>query len=134
VSRARDGTLEIHDYKTSARVPAQKRLDRDRQLALYQMGLSQRFRSERVRLVWHYVATDQTRTSQRTPEQLDALRSETVALIDRIRAEEEFPARPGALCPWCEFNDVCEASPLRREPAAPPPEPAQPARSQLSLL
>lgn len=131
VSRARDGTLEIHDYKTSARVPAQRRLDQDRQLALYQMGLAQRFRSERVRLVWHYVATDQTRTSQRTPEQLDALRSDTVALIDRIRAEEEFPARPGPLCPWCEFNDVCEASPLRREPAAPPPEPA---RSQLSLL
>ena len=134
VSRARDGTLEIHDYKTSARVPRQQHLDRDRQLALYQMGLAERFRSERVRLVWHYVATDQMRTSQRTPEQLDALRFDTVALIDRIRAEQEFAPRPGPLCSWCEFNDICEASPVRRKAAAAPPEPAQPGRSQLSLL
>lgn len=134
VGRARDGTLEIHDYKTSARVPRQERLDRDRQLALYQMGLAGRFRSERVRLVWHYLATDQVRTSQRSPEQLEALRFDTVALIDRIRAEEQFAPRPGPLCGWCEFNDVCEASPVRRKAAAQSPGPAQPGRSQLSLL
>jgi putative RecB family exonuclease len=144
VVRTRDGALEIHDFKTSARVPRQDRLDRDRQLALYQLGLAERYgRPQAVRLVWHYLACDQVRTSQRTPEQLEALRVETVALIDRIRAEQEFAARPGPLCPWCEFNDVCEASPLRpaRAPSpaaaaagAPPPQP-QPARSdQLPLL
>ena len=43
VVHSRDGAVEIHDYKTSARVPSQNRLDQDRQLALYQMGLSGRF-------------------------------------------------------------------------------------------
>jgi putative RecB family exonuclease len=142
VVRARDGALEIHDYKTSARVPRQDRLDRDRQLALYQLGLAERYAGvETVRLVWHYLAPDQVRTSRRTPEQLEALRAETVVLIDRIRAEEEFAARPGPLCPWCEFNDVCEASPLRRARAASPdaaparaPRPPAASSDQLLLL
>lgn len=136
VVRARDGTLEIHDYKTSARVPRQERLDRDRQLALYQLGLSERYgRHETVRLVWHYLASDQVRTSQRTSEQLERLRSDTVALIDRIREEREFAPRPGPLCPWCEFNHVCEASPLRRAlPTQSPAPAAAPPGDQLPLL
>ena len=53
VVRAKDGAIEIHDYKTSARVPSQGRLDRDRQLALYQMGLAKRYGKDRpMRLVW----------------------------------------------------------------------------------
>jgi putative RecB family exonuclease len=115
VVRARDGALEIHDYKTSARVPRQEWLDRDRQLALYQMGLAERFgHGKPVRLVWHYLAPNQVRTSQRTPEQLETLRADTIALIDRVRAEQEFKPKTGPLCSWCEFNDICEASPVRR--------------------
>jgi len=147
VVRARDGALEIHDYKTSARVPRQEWLDRDRQLALYQMGLSERYgRGKPVRLVWHYLAPNQVRTSTRTPEQLETLRADTIALIDRVRAEQEFKPKVGPLCSWCEFNDICEASPVRRarpraqepavsveasaaageEPATPREEPATP--------
>jgi putative RecB family exonuclease len=144
--RARDGTIEIHDYKTSARVPRQVILDRDRQLALYQIGLAERFGEDQpMRLVWHYVATDQVRVSQRSPEQLDSLRSDTAALIDRIRAETEFAPRTGPLCRWCEYNDICPASPVRRrtalgEPGQPPPPgvpeetPPAPTGDQLSLL
>ena len=118
VVRARDGSLEIHDYKTSARIPRQQWLDRDRQLALYQIGLAPRFGHEsNVRLVWHYLALDQVRSSQRTPEQLETLRGETVTLIDRIRAEREFKPKTGPLCGWCEYNDICEASPVRRKAA-----------------
>jgi putative RecB family exonuclease len=39
--RAQDGALEIHDFKTSARVPSQATLDGDRQLALYEIGIRQ---------------------------------------------------------------------------------------------
>lgn len=120
--RARDGTLEIHDFKTGRRVPRQEELDRDRQLALYELGV----RAElgeigSVRLVWHYVLSGQVRTSSRTPEQLDALCRETAALIDRIRAERVFEPRPSALCGWCEYRDVCPAF----RPAEPPAKPAE---------
>jgi putative RecB family exonuclease len=126
VVRARDGALEIHDYKTSARAPRQEQLDRDRQLALYQLGLAGRFGDgEPVRLVWHYLAVDRRLTSQRTPAQLEGVRAQTVALIDRIRAERAFTPKPGPLCRWCEFNALCEASPLRAQSAAPAPPPGQ---------
>ena len=43
IARARDGAIEIQDYKTSARLPSQANVDDDRQLALYQIGVGERF-------------------------------------------------------------------------------------------
>ena len=108
--RARDGALEIHDYKTGRRIPSQDELDRDRQLALYEIGVRAALREEgEVRLVWHYLLQNQVRTSTRTPEQLAALREATCRTIDRIRAEEAWDARPGKLCAWCEYRSICPA-------------------------
>lgn len=116
VVRARDGAIEIHDYKTSQRVPRQQQLDRDRQLAFYQIAIAERYDEKQpMRLVWHYLLLDQVRTSTRTPEQLAKLREESIALIDRIRAEASFEPRPGPLCRWCEFYDICPTNPDRRE-------------------
>jgi putative RecB family exonuclease len=124
VVRARDGAIEIQDYKTSQRVPSQERLDKDRQLALYQMAIEEHSGyGHEVRLVWHYLLPNQVRTSSRTPEQLEALRGETIGLIDRIRTETRFEARPGPLCTWCEFGEICPANPARRAQAPEPPLP-----------
>jgi putative RecB family exonuclease len=130
VARARDGVLEIHDFKTGRRVPAQDELDRDRQLGLYELGLREQLgeRGE-VRLVWHYVVPDQLRTSTRSPEQRDALREQTARAIDKIRSETEWAPRPSGLCDWCEFRPYCPAFGGTR-PAAPA---AAPAPAQMPL-
>lgn len=123
IARSRDGAVEIHDYKTGRRVPSQERIDEDRQLALYQLGVGDRYGSDApVRLVWHYLAADVVRTSSRTPEQLKALRGSTMRLIDRVETEREFAPRPSALCAWCEYRDVCPAArgAVSRAAAAPP--------------
>ncbi|MDP6241806.1 MAG: PD-(D/E)XK nuclease family protein [Myxococcota bacterium] len=139
VVRTRDGAVEIHDYKTSARVPPQSRLDGDRQLALYQIGLTERFGAQTpMRLVWHYLAPNQVRTSSRSPEQLDTLRTDTIDLIDRVRATTHFEPKTGPLCRWCEFADVCPAQNESREAREEPSHAltkAQPAarRGQLPL-
>jgi putative RecB family exonuclease len=149
VVRARDGAVEIHDYKTGRFVPSQQNLDQDRQLALYQIGVQEAFGAAPVRLVWHYLQRDQVRVSTRSAAQLDALRQSTARLIDRIEAESDFDPKPSSLCSWCEFRDVCPATrapapepaaaaPVamareRHTPAAPPPPPAR-AATQLSLL
>jgi putative RecB family exonuclease len=141
IARTRDGAIEIQDYKTSARVPSQTNVDEDRQLALYQIGVGERFGAQRpVRLVWRYLRQRRTLVSTRTPEQLDELAVKTRALIDEIRSETRFEPRPSALCRWCEYREGCPASPERRaeRPAYAPrgarrPEaPAQPA--QLALM
>lgn len=135
VVRARDGALEIHDFKTGRRIPAQQELDRDRQLALYELGLRTELAEEgSVRLVWHYVLQSQVRTSTRTRDQLEALRRETAALIDRIRDERAWEPRPSPLCGWCEYRHLCPAV-GGQEPAAEPPEAEDAAlEGQLQLL
>ena len=138
VVRARDQAIEIHDFKTAQRVPRQSELDSDRQLALYQLGVAERYGSDQpIRLVWHYLLMDQVRISTRTPAALEELRTSTLALIDRIRAETVFEPRPGPLCRWCEYAGICPASGLAPSPFPfPPPLPSLPPRVpvQLSLL
>lgn len=107
VVRTRDGTIEIHDYKTGQYVPSQERLDAERQLALYQLGLMRRYGDAEFVLVWHYLSRNLIRTSSRTPEQLDSLRQETIALIDRIQAERDFEPNEIKLCAWCEYRPLC---------------------------
>lgn len=120
IARARDGALEIHDFKTGRRVPSQEEVDRDRQLGLYELGIRARWREEGpVRLVWHYPLSNQVRVSTRSAAQREALRRKTAEAIDRIRAEERFEARPSALCGWCEFRDRCPAGQERWD--GPPP-------------
>lgn len=110
IARARDGALEIQDYKTGARVPTQRAADEDRQLALYEIGVRRRYEhGTEVRLVWHYLQSGVTRVSTRTPAQLDALRARTISLIDRIEGEEQFPPKQGPLCGWCEHRSICPA-------------------------
>lgn len=140
ISRARDGVIEVHDYKTGARVPSQRVLDEDRQLALYQLGLARELGEDTpFRLVWHYVAKDATCVSTRTPEALDALRRTTIARIDEIRAATEYPPRKSALCGWCEYRSICPVFAAEHPPAEGPgrrplvaPDPSAPAPASAS--
>ena len=124
---------------TGKRVPSQPQIDQDRQLALYQIGLEQTYKDVvEVDLIWHYVARKRTLSSRRTPESLVDLRRETMELIDRIEVEQDWKPTPGPLCRWCEYNDICPASPVREErpeaaPAAADGQPPAP-RRQLPLI
>lgn len=103
-----DGSMEIHDYKTSARLPEQAQVDADRQLALYEIAVRSAWPDvPAVELVWHYVACDRELRSRRTPEERSALAAEICALIDRIEATTEFPPCESNLCSWCDFRDRC---------------------------
>ncbi len=107
------GTYEVHDYKTSRNVPDQAKLDADRQLALYQIGVQDNYPdAKKVVLVWHYVRSDREVRSSRTPDQLEMLRQQTMALIDTIVEKtrtHDFPPHESALCDWCEYNQICPA-------------------------
>jgi len=128
IVRTRDGVIEIQDYKTGNYVPSQSQLDQDRQLALYQIGVAEQLGHRGpFRLVWHYLAKDRTCTSTRSPEKLDQLKQQVMALIDEIQATEDFPAQKNNLCNWCEYKSAC---PLfgGKEPelAGPPAQPVRP--------
>ncbi|MFH1830368.1 MAG: PD-(D/E)XK nuclease family protein [Pseudomonadota bacterium] len=103
-----DGFYEIHDYKTSGTLPLQEYLDRDRQLALYEIGLRQAWPDvKKADLVWHYVVFDKEMRSSRTAEQLEDVKKSTIALIDQIEAADKFPPKESGLCSYCAYQDIC---------------------------
>jgi putative RecB family exonuclease len=100
--------LEIHDYKSSNRLPTQEDINSDRQLAFYQMGVAEKWQGIReVRLIWHYLTFDTEINSSRTPEQLHKLRQATLELIRRIETDKQFLPKEGPLCNWCNYQGFC---------------------------
>ena len=108
-----DGTIEIHDYKTSRRLPSQEEINRERQLALYQIGIEERWPDTKaVTLIWHYMRSNRTLVSKRSPASLEDLKRDTIELIDTIgyaTERNEFPPHETMLCDWCEFYPICPA-------------------------
>ena len=112
LSRISDSVVQIHDYKTSANLPSQADVDTDRQLALYQIGVQQKWPDfKNIRLIWHYLAFDMELVSSRSLETISELARNTMKLIDEIESTQDFPPRESGLCGWCEYPDLC---PLRK--------------------
>jgi len=108
LSAPEDGVIWIHDYKMRGFFPAQRDFEEDRQLAYYQMAVQRRWPETReIVLIWHYLIYNHEFRSHRTAEALEALRIETIALIDEIESATHFPTRQSALCDWCEYQSRC---------------------------
>jgi putative RecB family exonuclease len=108
LSEAADGFYEIHDYKTNSRLPLSDYIRSDRQLALYMIGVKNHYPDvKQVRLIWHFLKFDKEIDSTRTDAELQTLKSETIALIQRIEQDETFKTSPSVLCDWCEFRPCC---------------------------
>lgn len=102
------GIFWIHDYKTGGHLPGQDDVDRERQLALYQIGVRKRWPDfKNIRLVWHYLAFDCELVSSRTEDSLKQLVTDTIKLIDTIEADNKFAPRETPLCEWCDYPDLC---------------------------
>jgi len=100
--------LEIHDYKTSNRLPTKENVESDRQLAFYQMGVAEKWQGiQEVRLIWHYLTFDTEIHSSRTPDQLHQLRQATLELIQKIETDRRFFPKEGPLCDWCDYQGFC---------------------------
>jgi len=105
-----DGKYEIHDYKTSGRLKTQGQIDKDQQLALYQIAVQRDWKDAgHVELVWHYLAFGKELRSARSPDQLDKLKRDTMELIRSIERESDFRPRESALCSWCAYQEYCPA-------------------------
>ncbi len=110
LSYAGDGVYEIHDYKTSGFLPSQDKLDNDRQLALYQIGIKEKFRdAKEIYLKWHYLVFDKEFTSTRSDAQLRDLKEQVISLIKTIEKDQSFKLVESNLCDWCEFDLYCPA-------------------------
>ncbi len=110
LSVAKDGTYEIHDYKTSGRLPTQEQVDSDRQLALYHIAIKRMWPDvKQIELVWHYLVFGKEMRSRRSADDLAKLKQEVMELIKKIENDTEFRPKESALCDWCAYPEYCPA-------------------------
>ncbi|MCK5112119.1 MAG: PD-(D/E)XK nuclease family protein, partial [Thermoplasmatales archaeon] len=108
VMETEEGYYEVHDYKTNSRLPLVEYLDNDRQLALYAIGVKERYPDVKdVKLVWHFLAFNKEIDSTRSDEELEELKKSVIELIDKIESDEKFESKTSLLCDWCEFKPIC---------------------------
>ena len=115
MERRPDGGLVISDYKTGKAPPEQYALSAFFALKIYALLIRQRTGStpDAVRLI--YLGGPNGPVVYEIPvsdAQLDAMDRQLRALwatIDRAIDHDDFPPRPGPLCDWCSFRDICPA-------------------------
>lgn len=108
VHNKEDNIIEIHDYKTGSFLKTQKELDKDKQLALYSIGIRNLFPNIKdIHLIWHFLAFNEKRISKRTNNQLENLKQEIIQLINKIESTKQFLPKQSILCKWCQFKNSC---------------------------
>ena len=99
--------VEIVDYKTG-----KPRKDSDArknlQLSIYALAAKEIFEWNPVRLVFHYLQTNQTQVTSRDSKQLDDAEKIVQEAAADIRAAQ-FPPNPGFVCRSCAYKPICPA-------------------------
>jgi len=105
IDRDLDGTLHIVDYKTSKSAKYMEPF----QLNTYGLLLEskypgiKRFRASYIMLKLGC----QPLSYEFTSDDIEKCRAKLIKYADRITSEERWLAKPGRLCDWCDFKDVC---------------------------
>jgi RecB family exonuclease len=110
-----ENKLEIIDYKTSRRMPPQRDMEGNAQLAIYRMAADHLYPGREVTTTLLYLLHDFEMRLTQTEEFLEEKRDEIREVLERIESEE-YDARPGRHCDWCAYRAHC---PLFREPVVP---------------
>lgn len=115
IDRLPDGTFEVIDYKTTKKMPGQKSIDNNLQLAIYHLGIANRWPSiveqkKPVKLSLYFLRHDEKLSTKRTPEFIEDTKEKILLITDQIKSsmtKNEFDANPGPLCDWCQYQPHC---------------------------
>ncbi len=112
IDRDDDGRLVITDYKTGKAPPERYALPAFFALKIYALLIRRRTGETPKELRLLYLSGPTLYRLDIDDRQLDAMDSQLRALwnaIDRALATRNFPTRPGTLCNWCSFKEICPA-------------------------
>ena len=104
--------LVITDYKTGSAPPERYAIPAFFALKIYAVLIRQRTGRTPARLKLLYLNGPTVYEMAVTDQQLDAMERQLGALwsaINRAISTETFPPRPGRLCDWCAYRDMCPA-------------------------
>ena len=77
------------------------------QLLIYQMALEDLFKEEVEALSFYYLEDNSELEFLGKGKELDKIREKIIKAIGDIN-RGEFPPKPGPLCAYCDYKDICE--------------------------
>lgn len=102
-----DDGYVIVDYKTGRYRQGIESIDDSLPLSLYAMAVGARLGQGVSRIVLHHLATNERSETVRDDARLARDWRQLVQVVDGMRSEDEFAARPSPLCRWCDYLSVC---------------------------
>lgn len=108
--------IMVQDHKTGDRISSIEDVKHNLQLGVYVPAVQVEYPEHSVIAALNYTGQPpgQRLVTGRLDEKDLAMAAAKLARIrervDASTAEMEFPARPGAICSWCDFNSICPAS------------------------
>jgi len=109
IVKTSDRYYEIHDYKTTSRIPTAEDIKKDKQLTLYALILKQRYPYiKKIRLIYHYLNFNEEISITQPIEELDEIKKTTIQLIKKIESSQVFPMKISKLCRFCRYKNICD--------------------------
>lgn len=106
------GLYEIIDYKTGASIPTQREVDKDLQLSVYAMAVSEiyKVKPENIKLSLYYLDNQEKLSTKRTKEDLEKVKKEILGVRDQIEMSD-FKCSGNYFCQQgCEFSMFCRST------------------------
>ena len=105
-----DGNWTIHDYKTGKTLLSQPAVNKDGQLALYQMAIAQESTIKNIKSVelkWHFLQQGVERSVIHDKNSLDNIKENLKQMVHNIENAEVFEPKESMLCNWCHYWEQC---------------------------
>ena len=116
------GWWSIHDYKSGKRMLTAANAQKDLQMKVYFLALTQSHQPvERVDVVWHYLRHGRELRLESVAWNPGRIATTVRNRIDKLRAAEAdhslFVPKESILCNWCYYWDICPAKQGQTHPA-----------------
>jgi len=113
LSKRSDGTVEIADYKTGRLSQGVQDPAFKRQMGLYQLAVQAAYpQFEEIEVSQYFLKYGEAIRHRLTPDEIDEIseqiRQDVVATINAERLDD-FPAKEGPLCNYCDYQHLCPA-------------------------
>lgn len=109
LARGDDGIVRVIDYKTGSRTPRTFSGKEADQLRAYALALFLDTEERQLELVLDFLRSGKVLRQRIDRADAQEVERELAERIDAVEESTVFPPKPGNLCAWCGYNDICDA-------------------------